>query len=120
MRTAAGRGLPSIDRRPSRSEPFPVDVEDRGEEFLVSADLPGLRKQDINVDVRTDRLQIVASFDTDTPGTYRRKERMRGDVRRVIHLREPFDEKHVSALYSDGVLSITLKKRRRPTQVDIR
>lgn len=103
----------------SRSESFPVDVEDRGEEFLVSAELPGLRKQNFDISVRKDRLQIVADFGDDSEGTYHRKERGRGEVRRVVRLPEPIDEKHVSASYNDGILWITLEKRHQPKRVEI-
>lgn len=103
----------------SRVEPLPVDVEDRGEEFLVSADLPGLRKQNIDINVQKDGLQIVADFGDDGEGTYHRKERGRGEVRRVIQVPEPIDEKHVSASYNDGILWITLKKRHQPKRVEI-
>ncbi|QLG61864.1 Hsp20/alpha crystallin family protein [Halorarum salinum] len=105
--------------RPDRPE-IPVNVSDRGDEFLVSADLPGLGKQDLDVSARKDRLRIVADLGEDEGGTYLRKERGRGEVRRVVHLPEPIDEEHVSASYNDGILWVTLRKRHRPKQVEIR
>lgn len=105
--------------RPFRSAPFPVDVADRGTEFLVSAELPGRRKQDLDISVRRDALRIVADFGDGAEGTYHRKERGRGAVRRVVRLPEPVDEKHVSASYDDGILWVTLKKRHRPRRVEV-
>ncbi|WP_435346674.1 Hsp20/alpha crystallin family protein [Haloarchaeobius sp. HRN-SO-5] len=116
------------DRPPTRigsltdlGDPFLVNVSDRGDEFLVSADLPGLEKQDIDVTVERDRLQIVADFGTDEAegGTYHRKERERGRARRVVHLPDPVDEKHVSASYTDGILWVTLRKRERPKRIEV-
>lgn len=110
----------SLRQFASQSEPFPVDVEDHGEEFLVSADLPGLRKQNLDISVRKDKLRIVADFGDDADGTYHRKERGRGEVRRVIRLPERIDEKRVAASYDeDGILRITLRKRHRPKRVEI-
>lgn len=111
----------SLERRSARDrrpEPFPVDVEDRGDEFRVSADLPGLRTQDLDVSVRKNRVRIAADFG-DPEGNYRRRERERGEVSRVVRLPVWVDEKHVDASYDDGVLRITLPKRSRPERVAI-
>ncbi|WP_336036975.1 Hsp20/alpha crystallin family protein [Halobacterium yunchengense] len=110
--------LRGTDDRPA---PFPVDVEDRGDEFVVSAELPGLRKQDLDVSVDGDRLRIAADFGGDDGGTYRRQERDRdrGELRRVVRLPERVDEKRVSASYDRGVLWVTLKKRNRPKRVEL-
>ena len=115
LASAQPRGRPATDR--SRS--FPVDVADRGDRFLVSAELPGLRTQDIDVTVRKNKLQIIAEPTTETDGTYRRRERDSGTPRRVIHLPEAVDEKHVSGSYNDGILWVTLQKRDQPTHVEI-
>lgn len=110
-----------VNRIGGRTEPFPVDISDRGDEITVSAELPGLRKQDLDISVRKDKLQIVADFgDDDGEATYLKRERGRGEMRRVIQLPEPIDEKHVSASYDNGVLWVTLKKRHNPTYVEIR
>jgi HSP20 family protein len=110
-----------MDRSNDGDEPFAVDVSDRGDELLVAAELPGLRTQDIDVSVWTDRLRIVAEYDEGAEGTYLRRERDRGEgeVRRVIDLPEPVDETRVSASYTDGVLWVTLKKRDRPASIEI-
>ncbi|WP_284011252.1 Hsp20/alpha crystallin family protein [Haloarcula pelagica] len=106
-------------RAAGRPVPFPVDVEDHGGEFVVSADLPGLRKQDIDISVRKDRLRIVADFGDDDAGPYRRRERRRGEHQRVIRLPDRVDEARVAGAYVDGVLQVTLRKRERPRRVDI-
>ncbi|HKL28065.1 MAG TPA: Hsp20/alpha crystallin family protein [Natrialbaceae archaeon] len=113
------RGGASGGRDVGRSEPFPVDVVDRGNEFHVEADLPGLRKQDIEVSVRKDTLQIAVDFGDGDEGRYLRQERDRGTARRVIDLPDPVDEKQVTASYDDGVLWITLKKWHQSKGVDV-
>lgn len=102
-----------------RPNPFPVDVEDRGQDFLVTADLPGLRKQKIDVRVRKDKLEIEANFGEAGQETDRRTERARGTASRVIRLPVRVDEKRVSAAYDNGVLWVTLPKRRPPKRVEV-
>lgn len=105
---------------PTRSVPFPIDIADRADEYLVSAELPGFRKQQFHLAVRGNRLLIAAEEDEEEPGTDRRRRPKRGAVRRVVRLPEKIDEKRVSASYDDGILWITLKKRRRPKRVEIK
>lgn len=101
--------IPAFEATP----PFPVDVADRGEVFVVSASLPGLRKQDLDVRVRKDRVQIVADFgEDDVEGSYHRRERQRGERQRIVRLPERVDERRASAMFEDGVLQVTLRKRR--------
>lgn len=104
-------------RAAPRPASFPIDVVDRGDEYLVSADLPGYRKRQLDLTVRGDRLRIAATDEEAEPGTDRR--RRRGSVRRVVRLPETIDEKRVSASYDDGILRVTLRKRPRSRRVDI-
>jgi len=89
-----------------------VDVEDRGREFVVTADLPGLRKQDVDIAVRKDRVRIAADFESDPDGRYLRRGRDRasGERVRVLRLPQRVDEKRVSATFQDGVLRVHLRK----------
>ncbi|MFB6108441.1 MAG: Hsp20/alpha crystallin family protein [Haloplanus sp.] len=113
----ARRETPSRRRAAARAS-FPVDVADHGETFVVTADLPGLRTQDVDVSVRKDRVRIVADFGDDE-GAYLRRERRRGGVSRVIRLPDAVDERRVSASYHDGLLRVTLRKRSQPRRVDV-
>ena len=96
---------------------FPIDIVDRGDEYLVSTDLPGYRKRQFDLTVRGDRLRIAATDDEEEPGTGRR--RRRGTVRRVVRLPEAIDEKRVSASYNAGILRVTLRKLPRSRRVEI-
>ena len=101
------------DRTTSADASIPVDVIDRPREYLVTADLPGLDTQAIDLRVRKDKLQIVADFGDDAGGTYRHRERERGVVNRVIQLPERIDENRVTASYDAGILRVRLRKRDR-------
>lgn len=106
-------------RSTDRPDPFPVDVTDRGDAFLVSAELPGLRTRTLDVAVGGDRPRIDADFGDDE-GSYLRRERDRGIASRTIALPEPIDEEHVSASDDAGVPRVTRRKRRRPRRVEVR
>lgn len=89
---------------------IPVDVSDHGGTFEISADLPGYEKQDIDVRVMTDRVQIVAEEKGDESGGRRRGDR-RGRRSRIVTLPEPVEHEGASARYENGVLWMRLKKR---------
>ncbi|WP_128477027.1 Hsp20/alpha crystallin family protein [Halorussus pelagicus] len=93
-----------------------IDVADRGEAFVVTADLPGYRKEDIDVTLRGDHLQIRAETEQETEesddedGQYIRKERSHRAVNRTVTFPEDVDEENVAAEYRNGVLTVTLQK----------
>lgn len=109
----------AVEDLEGRTEPFPVDIEDRGDEYRVSADLPGLDKQALDISVRKNRVRITADYRDEAVGAYHRRERNRGVLSRIVELPEWVDEKHVIASYDDGVLRIRLHKRRRTHRIDI-
>ncbi len=96
-----------------------VDVADRGDEFVVTADLPGYRKEDIDLTLQGDRLGIRAEREQESEqtdegegeGRYIRKERSHRSVNRTVTIPEEVDEESVSADYRNGVLTVTLPKR---------
>ena len=102
-----------------------VDIEDRGDAFVVTADLPGFGKDDVDVEVRGDVLRIEAEHDEEQKQElaekYIRRERRHTAVSREIALPEPVDETATEASYENGVLRVELPKARRETgtQVEI-
>ncbi|MDL5361053.1 Hsp20/alpha crystallin family protein [Halalkalicoccus sp. NIPERK01] len=91
-----------------------IDLADRDEEFVVTADAPGFDKNEIDVRVTDRTLTIEAERDEESEErdeTYLRSERRSESLRRTVQLPEPVDEESVSATYKNGVLTITLPKR---------
>ncbi|KYH27205.1 small heat shock protein HSP16.5 [Halalkalicoccus paucihalophilus] len=91
-----------------------IDLADRDEEFVVTADAPGFSKEEIDVRVTDRRLTIEANRDErseESDEIYLRSERHSEALRRTIQLPEPVEEDGVSATYKNGVLTITLPKR---------
>lgn len=111
-----GAGMEGL---PGRGGGASIDVADHGEEFVVTADLPGYQKEDIEVTLRGEQLQIraereEASEESDgdgQEGQYIRKERRHKSVSRSVSLPEEVEEDSVSAQYQNGVLTVTLPKR---------
>ncbi|MEF8903945.1 MAG: Hsp20/alpha crystallin family protein [Haloarculaceae archaeon] len=91
-----------------------VDVEDRGDAFVVTADLPGFDREDIEVELRDDTLELSASHETaeeTETSDFVRRERRRSDVSRSIRFPEPVDAEGTSATHENGVLTVTLPKQ---------
>jgi len=95
-----------------------VDVADRDGELVVTADLPGFQREQIGLTLRGDELRISAEREQeseesdDEDGHYLRKERRHQSVSRSVTLPEEVDEDGVTAQFQNGVLTVTLPKRR--------
>jgi HSP20 family protein len=105
-------------RHPWRGMPFgeelwspDVEVFHRGSELVVRADLPGLRKEDVKVDVTENQLSIEGErqrqHEEEREGVYR-SERSYGRFSRVIPLPEGVIADQAKATFKDGVLEITM------------
>lgn len=91
-----------------------IDLADRNGEFVVTADVPGFEKDDLNVQVADNTLHVEAestSRTDESDETYLRSERHSQSMRRSVRLPEPVEETDVSATYRNGVLTVTLPKR---------
>ncbi|ELZ21740.1 heat shock protein Hsp20 [Haloterrigena salina JCM 13891] len=91
----------------------PVDVVDAGEEYLVTADLPGYETDDIELTLSEGTLRLEANREDESKyaeGRYLRRERTRTSANRRIRLPDPVEEESVSAGFEDGVLTVRLPK----------
>lgn len=95
-------------------ESMAVDVADTGEAFEVAADLPGYDREDIDLTITGDELQIEArssgAIDEEVEGQYLRRERHERSASRTVRIPEPIDEEAAHATYTNGVLRVTLPK----------
>lgn len=88
-----------------------VDVLQRNSELVVRADLPGLRKDDVKVDVTEDAITIQGERrreQEDEHGGVYRSERSYGSFERRIALPEGAMADQAKATFRDGVLEITM------------
>ena len=90
-----------------------TDISDKGDAFVLEADLPGFKKDDIKIDLENDRLTIKAerqSEHEDNRNGYVRRERHFGSFERSFDV-SGIDTSGIRANYTDGVLTLTLPKR---------
>ena len=94
---------------------FPaMDVKERDGEYVVVADIPGAKKEDIDVTLENGILTISAETKSETEEKegerLLRRERRYGKYVRSLRLGTQIDEKNVKANYKDGVLELILPK----------
>lgn len=95
------------------SEAVAVDLVDVGGSYELAADLPGYDRDDIDITLTGDTLQIEAtrrSTEEEVDGRYLRRERHERTVSRSVRLPEPVDEEGASATYRNGVLEVRFPK----------
>jgi HSP20 family protein len=93
----------------------PVDLYETPTEFVLSAELPGLTRDQINIQAEDNRIAIRGSRKSDSCREisceqFHRVERGHGDFARAFTLPEPIDVAAVTADLKDGVLTVTLPK----------
>lgn len=87
-------------------------MKETDDKYLVEADLPGVKKEDINIEYDNGNLTISAKRDEtleDKNENYVRRERHYGEFRRSLYIRN-VDEDKIDASFNDGVLKIVLPK----------
>jgi HSP20 family protein len=90
-----------------------ADVVETENEFEVTVDLPGMKREDVNVEVKDGDLWITgkrAEEKEEKGATYHRVERRYGEFRRVLALPARIDRDKVTAKYDNGVLKVTVPK----------
>ncbi len=91
---------------------FRVDVQEKGDSYLLTAELPGVSMDRINLSLNEDVLSISADFDSrqeQEKGSYYYSERRSGHVERSFNV-EGINQDAITADYDNGILSVTLPK----------
>lgn len=95
-------------------EEFPaMDVREDDNEIKVTAELPGMTAEDIDISISGGRLLIKGEKkfeDEEKKDNYHRIERSYGSFQRSVSLPTNVDEENVKASYRDGVLTLTMPK----------
>lgn len=90
-----------------------IDISETEEQFLISAELPGMKKEDISVNLENGRLSISGErkFEKEEKGkTFHRVETKYGSFNRSFQLPDNVDEESVKASYENGLLNISIDK----------
>lgn len=105
------RATEGLERAPS----IRLDVSETDDEYAVKAEIPGVRKEDIDVRIDGDQITISAEVKKDKEerqdGRVLRSERQYGFASRSFTLACDVDEGKADAKYDNGVLSLRLPKR---------
>ena len=92
-----------------------VDVQENDKSYLVHAEIPGVKKEDIHVDIDGAVVTISAERkqekDVKEGERVLRTERYYGKVSRSFQLSQELEEGEAVAKYADGVLALTLPKK---------
>lgn len=97
-----------------------VDLSENDKEYLVTAEIPGAKKDDIRVTVDGNFVSISAEIRKEfedqhaDKGRSLLKETYRGAIQRAFTLDHDVDDQAATAKLEDGVLHLTLPKRARP------
>jgi len=90
-----------------------VDVIEKDDQIVVRAELPGVRKEDLDVAIRDTMLTIKAdthSEEEEETGQYFRRERRTGSFSRTLTLPAEVESSKAKASFRDGILELTLPK----------
>ncbi len=110
-----GRGLFNLPNRVLDQGWQPVvDVEERENELVLNAELPGMKKKEIEITVEDNVLTLVGEKKTEDKkgsGDYYRSERFFGRFERSFTLPTYVEADKANATFKDGVLQIALPKK---------
>jgi len=90
-----------------------MDVVETENDIVVKADLPGVKKEDIVIDLTEDSMEIMAIFEDESEfkgDNFIKKERRYGESKRSISLPQMVKIEEASAKFDNGVLTVTIPK----------
>ena len=101
-----------------------TDVREDANSFVITAELPGVSKEDLKVSLHDGVLTLAAERREEAPiteGKYHRRERHQGRFERQFTLDLPVAGDAIKAAYKDGVLTVTVPKAEaaKPRQIDV-
>ncbi len=95
----------------------PVNLREKDGKYYITADIPGMKKEDISVTIEKGYLTVSGKKEEskeEKEANYHVKETRYGAFSRSLRLPEEVDEAKVEAIYEDGVLSVSIEKREKP------
>jgi HSP20 family protein len=116
--------LDHLFESPLRAWAPALDIREDADNFIIRAELPGLKREDIEVSLQDGALVISGERTVEKveEGTeVHRQERYYGKFQRALSLPEPVAADKVKADYKDGVLTVTLPKTEeaKPKKIDV-
>lgn len=130
--TPFNRFFEGLNLSPFSEEAFPLtkwapacDIYETEKEVVVKAELPGLKRENVNVSIENNLLTIYGErrFEEETQkDKYHRVERTYGEFMRSFTLPTFVDIAKIGAEFKDGILMLTLPKREeaKPKQIEVK
>lgn len=90
-----------------------IDISESDNQFMITAELPGMSKEDIDISLENGRLSISGerSFESEEKGKkFHRVETKYGSFERSFQLPDNVDAESISATYENGLLNISIDK----------
>ena len=103
-------------KRTLTHDTFKVDVEDNGNEYLIEAEVPGIDKKDINVELNDGKLMISITRDENSESkkkNFIHRERRYSSMSRSIYL-EDAKQDGIKAKLENGLLKVVVPKEEKP------
>lgn len=100
-----------------------VDVYEAGNDLIAEMNVPGLKAEDIDVEVEDNYLRIAGKREEvqeKKEQSHYQKEIRRGSFDRVIPLPDMVEHEQVAAEYKDGVLTVRMPKRAQPEEKKVK
>ena len=118
------RASPWLTSGPSGSGTFPpVNVFQTGDDFVLIAELPGVKKSELEIQVKDNTVRIAGKKSVSYPeASLHRRERLSGSFDRAIALPVQIDSEKAKAEYRNGLLALSLPRaeRDKPRTVPVR
>ena len=104
----ARRWMAAVEKRQNERY-LAINVRDEQDAFVLTALVPGLKAENLNIQVLDDVVSIEGSFPEDT-NEFLLQELPNGSFRRELRLPSPLEADKVEARIADGILSLRLPK----------
>ena len=98
---------------------FKTDIQDKGDSYLLEADLPGFKKDEIHLELNDGYLTIsteksLEKDEENKKGKMLRQERYAGVMQRSFYVGKNLTEEDIKASYESGVLHVSIPKKDAP------
>jgi len=91
---------------------FNVDIRETKDEYIIEAEMPGYKKEDLSIEAEGGQIMLSAKRQSDEDrksGNYIKNERNFGHFQRIFYLCD-LDENNITAEYKNGILTVRAKK----------
>lgn len=101
-----------------------IDIVEKEDSFLIYGEFPGMKKEDIKINVNEDKVLRISGNKSKTEEegrSYLRTERIYGEFERRFVLSDDIDLEDITAKYENGVLELAIKKKEpvKPKEINV-